>query len=196
MENYYRLHADIYDLSRPFFLFDRDRTLKSLDLKKNQIVLDVGCGTGWNLRYLVEKVGAKGKVYALDCSDSMLRKAREKIEQNKWYNVSLLKAFAENYTLEDKADLILFSYSLTMIPDWKSALDNARENLKSQGKLVILDFYVWDRYEKMFTIWKKWMKINHVSISDEPMKYLKEKSREFKLSILRGGYNYRLDVVF
>jgi len=48
----------------------------------------------------------------------------------------------------------------------------------------------------MFTIWKKWMKINHVSISDEPMKYLKEKSREFKLSILRGGYNYRLDVVF
>jgi S-adenosylmethionine-diacylgycerolhomoserine-N-methlytransferase len=196
MENYYRFQADIYDLSRPFFLFDRDKTSKELVLKSGQVALEVGCGTGCNLHHLVEKAGPKGKVYGLDCSESMLRKAREKIEKNGWTNICLIKEYAENYTLEEKADLILFSYSLTMIPDWKAALNNARENLKDNGKLIILDFYVWHRNRKMFNIWKKWLKINHVNISDEPVEYLREISRDFKLFIFRGGYNYRLEAAF
>jgi len=196
MENYYRFQADIYDMSRPFFLFDRDKTSKELDIKKEQIVLEVGCGTGCNLPYLSEKVGTKGQVYGLDCSESMLRKAREKIEKYKWTNVSLIKEYAENYTLPQRADLILFSYSLTMIPDWQAALNNAIENLRDTGKLVILDFYVWNKYEGLFNIWKKWLKVNHVNISDEPVKYLRNKSRDFKLLVFRGGYNYRLEAAF
>jgi len=196
MENYYRFHAEIYDLSRPFFLFDRDKTSKELDIKENDTVLEVGCGTGANLRYLAEKAGQGGHVYGLDCSESMLKKSREKIEKYGWTNVSLIKEYAEKYTLEEKADLILFSYSLTMIPDWKAALDNAIKNLKDRGKLVILDFYVWNRYEAVFNIWKKWLNINHVNISDEPVKYLRGKSRDFKLLVFRGGYNYRLEAEF
>jgi len=83
-----------------------------------------------------------------------------------------------------------------MIPDWKAALDNAIENLKDRGKLVILDFYVWNRCEAVFNIWKKWLNINHVNISDEPVKYLRGKSRDFKLLVFRGGYNYRLEAEF
>ena len=74
-----------------------------------------------------------------------------------------------------------------MIPDWKAAIDNAIENLKSNGKIVVLDFYVWYRYKNFFNIWKRWLKVNHVNISDEPAEYLREKSREFKLLMFRGG---------
>jgi S-adenosylmethionine-diacylgycerolhomoserine-N-methlytransferase len=196
MENYYRFQADIYDMSRPFFLFDRDKTLKELDLNKGQTALDVGCGTGWNLKYLVEKVGSEGKVYGVDCSDSMLRKAREKVIKNGWPNVSLIKEYAENYVIEEKADLILFSYSLTMIPDWKSALDNAIKNLKKNGRVVMLDFYVWNRFASMFNVWKNWLKVNHVNISDSHVEYIKEKATKTRLTVLRKGYNYKLEAEF
>lgn len=196
MENYYRFHAAIYDLSRPFFLYDRDKTLKELSVRPGQTVLDVGCGTGWNLPHLVRKIGETGKVYALDCSESMLKKTEEKIIKNKWKNVILINNYAEKYILPEKADLILFSYSLTMIPDWKKALDNGIKNLKDQGKLVILDFYVWYKIKKLYPLWKRWLKVNHVNISDEPAGYLREKAREYKLSLFRGGYNYRLEASF
>ena len=196
MENYYKFQADIYDLSRPFFLFDREKTLKSLDLKTGQTALDVGCGTGWNLVHLVKKAGSKGKVYGLDCSESMLRKAQEKIDTYGWKNVQLIKEYAEQYRLEEELDMVLFSYSLTMIPDWKAALDNAIAHLKDNGKLVILDFYVWYKRKSFFDIWKRWLQVNHVNISDEPADYLREKSREFNLQLFRGGYNYRLEAKF
>lgn len=47
-------------------------------IKKSDIVLDLGCGTGILLPYLKNLVGKDGKVYALDFSDKMLKKAQEK----------------------------------------------------------------------------------------------------------------------
>jgi len=196
MENYYRFQADIYDLSRPFFLFDREKALKEVTLKRGETALDTGCGTGWNLGELVKKAGPEGKIYGLDCSESMLNKAQEKVDSFGWKNVILIKDYAEKYELPEKVDLILFSYSLTMIPDWKSALDNAILHLKDNGKLFIVDFYVWHKSRNIFGIWKKWLKINHVNISDEPVNYLRQKSRSFRVRIFRGGYNYILEASF
>lgn len=196
MEGYYRLQADIYDITRPFFLFDRTKVFNELNLKSGQTILEVGCGTGCNLSHLVRKAGTSGKIYGLDCSDSMLRKAKEKIDKYGWKNVTLIKEYAEKYNLSEKADMIIFSYSLTMIPDWKAAIDNAIDNLKEDGKIVILDFYVWNKMKGFFDFWKSWLKVNHVNISDEHVNYLKEKAWEFKLTIFRNGYNYMIEASF
>ena len=39
-------------------------------------------------------------------------------------------------------DLVTFSYSLTMIPDWFAAIDNACALLANEGTLGVVDFYV------------------------------------------------------
>ena len=42
---------------------------------------------------------------------------------------------------EGAADVVTFSYSLTMIPDWFAALENAAAMLKPGGTIGVVDFY-------------------------------------------------------
>ncbi|MFH1919016.1 MAG: methyltransferase domain-containing protein [Planctomycetota bacterium] len=44
------------------------------------------------------------------------------------------------------ADVVTFSYSLTMIPNWFAALENARAILKPGGLVGVVDFYVSRKY--------------------------------------------------
>src|ERR671911_700620 len=43
-------------------------------------------------------------------------------------------------------DVVTFSYSLTMIPDWFAAIENALAMLKPGGTLGVVDFYVARKY--------------------------------------------------
>ena len=49
-----------------------------LDIQKGSIILDLGCGTGALTKVLAEKVGAEGKVVAVDPDGERLKVAREK----------------------------------------------------------------------------------------------------------------------
>ena len=66
----------------------RAKAVKRLGLKPGDKVLEVGCGTGRNLRR-VEAVGPTGEVFGVDCCDAMLTKARELAERHQWHNVKL-----------------------------------------------------------------------------------------------------------
>jgi SAM-dependent methyltransferase len=68
----------------PFFdrLFFVPRNLRSnaaraLRLSPGECVLDIGCGTGRNFPHLREEIGAEGRIYGVDISRGMLRKAKE-----------------------------------------------------------------------------------------------------------------------
>jgi len=52
---------------------------KKIRLKNNEIVLDVGCGTGIASLLAAEIVGIKGKVIGIDISENMLNLAKKKI---------------------------------------------------------------------------------------------------------------------
>ena len=54
------------------------RLTKSLNIKKGITVLDLGCGTGYLTKVITEKVGAEGKVVAVDPDGERLKIAREK----------------------------------------------------------------------------------------------------------------------
>ena len=68
----------------------RGRTVRTLDLKTGDRVLEVGCGTGRNLSRLVEAVGNSGQVYGVDLSEGMLARAKALTARHKWQNVTLL----------------------------------------------------------------------------------------------------------
>jgi len=118
----------------------RKDVVKKLCLKNGDSVLDLACGTGLNFKFLEEKVGAEGRIIALDYSKAMLEKARQKVEKNGWRNVRLMEADASNFTLDEKVDAVLCTWAMVSIPDYESAIKCSVDVLKEGGKYSVLDF--------------------------------------------------------
>lgn len=54
------------------------KVLDFIDIKPGEAVLDLGTGTGVLLPYIAQKVGEKGRITAIDYSEGMLSRAKEK----------------------------------------------------------------------------------------------------------------------
>ncbi len=54
----------------------RRKAVGKMALGRGDSVLEIGCGTGRNFPYLREAVGPEGRIYGVDISPGMLRKAR------------------------------------------------------------------------------------------------------------------------
>ncbi|WP_457564189.1 class I SAM-dependent methyltransferase [Caminibacter sp.] len=96
-----------------------------LNPKKNEKILDVGCGDG-TLGELIEKKGAK--VIGIDKSKNMIKKAKEKIEA---YNIDVIEM---NY--KNEFDAVFSNAVLHWINDQKKALANIYKALKNNGRFV------------------------------------------------------------
>lgn len=101
----------------------RERAIDALELRPGQTVLDAGCGTGWCIPRLAERVGTTGTVIGFDPSPDMLVIASSRMPAASGTRVSLIEASAETVTLPAPADAILFSYTHDLIRSRK-ALEN------------------------------------------------------------------------
>jgi S-adenosylmethionine-diacylgycerolhomoserine-N-methlytransferase len=169
IEEYYRFHAKIYDATRWSFLFGRKEIIQKLaTLTTPTDVLEVGCGTGQNLIRL-SQVFPQAKITGLDVSESMLTIARKNLSFLAGRIVLVHQAYDRplqevgqigNLPLQSKFDLILCSYSLSMMnPGWEQALDAAYHNLREKGLMAVVDFH--DSAWPLF----KWLMRLHVRLN-------------------------------
>lgn len=143
MENFYGGQAGDYDSFRKRLLRGRQELWDMLEVPEGGIWVDMGGGTGSNLEYFGETIERLRKVYVVDLAESLLEVARRRAEERKWNNVHAVAADATTFRpAEGKVDVVTFSYSLTMIPDWFAAVENALAMLKPGGKIGVVDFYV------------------------------------------------------
>lgn len=117
----------------------RRKAASAMELRAGDVVLEIGAGTGRNLRYLVDAVGPTGRVIAVDASPGMLEVARRLVRDRGWQNVELLQQDATQLQVEDEVDAVLFSLSYSAIPDPLPALAAAWERLRPSGRLVVMD---------------------------------------------------------
>jgi ubiquinone/menaquinone biosynthesis C-methylase UbiE len=117
----------------------RRRAAQTLGLRSGERVLEIGCGTGRNLRFLREAVGPSGHVYGVDLSEGMLTKARTLSERNGWRNVSLIRNEALAFTAPEPLDGVLFSLSYNTMPHHQDVLRHALSQLRPGGRVVIMD---------------------------------------------------------
>lgn len=117
----------------------RRRAVAHLELKRGDTVLEIGCGTGNSLPYLREAVGVAGRIYGVDISPGMLRRASACCDANAWRNVSLCECDAADYAAPVPLDGVLFSLSYNTMPQHRMVLRRAWDQLRPGGRLVIMD---------------------------------------------------------
>jgi S-adenosylmethionine-diacylgycerolhomoserine-N-methlytransferase len=165
MTNYYRVQSHFYDCTRWAFLYGRKRLIEKLEIRAGERVVEVGCGTGANFKAIQEGLRNTGELIGVDCSAPMLRKAAQRSEQNGWTNVRLVDLeYGKETVTQGQADVVLFSYSLSMVEDWQRALSCARSELRPDGRAGVLDFCKAVNSSNWFT---EWLAMNHVQ-ADRP----------------------------
>ncbi|WP_202795441.1 class I SAM-dependent methyltransferase [Thermococcus barophilus] len=120
----------------------RDRALELLDIKKGEIVLEIGFGTGHCLKKMAELVGKEGKVYGIDISSGMLEVSRKRLEKAGLLDrVELYCGDASKLPYEDnKFDAVFMSFTLELFdtPEIPEVLNEVRRVLKPGGRLGVV----------------------------------------------------------
>jgi S-adenosylmethionine-diacylgycerolhomoserine-N-methlytransferase len=181
LESFYAAQAEEYDRFRKNLLHGREELYASLPTPEDGVWVEIGGGTGSNLENLGDRIKKIRKVHIVDLSSSLLGIAKKRVERLGWTNVELNEADATTVTLPEPADVVTFSYSLTMIPDWFAALENARKLLKPGGTIGIVDFYIARKYPAegrtkhgwwTRTFWPTWFASDNVFLSSDHIPYL------------------------
>ena len=181
MRNYYRWHASVYDATRWSFLFGRKALLRHLPIAFNagQSLLEVGCGTGHNLRFLAKR-HPNLRLIGLDVSTEMLTQTSKVMAP---YSRQL-QLFEQAYgatplKLAQATDFVLFSYALTMFnPGWEAAIEQAWQDLKPGGRIAVVDFH-----KTPSGAFRWWMTQNHVRMDAHLLPFLQSKFRAELLEI-------------
>lgn len=181
LDNFYRDQASNYDEFRKKLLWGREDLIQKIDFSKVSTWCDLGCGTGSNLISALPYLNPNSKVYLFDLSESLLEIAQKiNLESRSDINLYIQKQDVTQLpTASESVDLVTFSYSLTMIPDWIAALKEAERILKPGGVIAIVDFYIGQKFHHSNnslwtrTFWPFWFGMDNVFPSPDMLPYLK-----------------------
>jgi ubiquinone/menaquinone biosynthesis C-methylase UbiE len=104
----YARDATAYDVQTGSFERYRREIVGELPLRRGDIVIDAGCGTGLCLPLLRERVGPEGTIIGVDAAPDMLAVAADRVAAAGWSNVVLIDAPVEDAQLPDQVDHALF----------------------------------------------------------------------------------------
>lgn len=167
MDRQYRYQRHVYDLTRKYYLFGRDRLMDGLDARAGQSVLEVGCGTGRNIACMARRY-PDARFFGLDISRAMLETAEKKFAATAGTRPVLRVADATAFRAaefgETGFDRIVISYSLSMIPAWRDAVERALDALNPGGSLHVVDFGQQERLPPAFRrLLQSWLARFHVT---------------------------------
>ncbi|MCS6969617.1 MAG: class I SAM-dependent methyltransferase [Planctomycetota bacterium] len=196
LEDFYAPQAEDYDRVRERMLHGRRELCAQLAalLPAGFRLAEFGAGTARNLAFLEDRL-AEGRCWAVDLCPALLERARQRIAAQRWTTVEAVEADVTRWQAPEPLDAVLMSYSLTMIPDWFAAIDNALAQLKPGGLLAVVDFYVsrphpepglvrhgwWER-----AFWPLWF--GHAGVRPQPdlLPYLRYRAQTLALVEGRG----------
>jgi S-adenosylmethionine-diacylgycerolhomoserine-N-methlytransferase len=200
LESFYSGQAEGYDDFRRRLLQGREAMYRSIPVPDGGVWVDLGGGTGANLEPIGDDLHRAGKVYLVDLCDSLLAVARKRCDVRGWKNVEAVHADATLFRpSEGSADVVTFSYSLTMIPDWFAAIDNALAMLRPGGTIGTTDFFVARKFpaagrgrHSWFTrtFWPTWFGSDNVFLSPDHLPYLQRHFETVRLEEFRAKVPY------
>ena len=222
LENFYSGQASGYDAFRKRLLHGREELFASLPTVPGGVWVDLGAGTGENAENWGERLKDFSHAYLVDLSSSLLKVAEQRVAARGWTNVTPVHADATQFlppALDPSsraprptgnpssdannptalADIVTFSYSLTMIPDWFLAMDQALRMLKPGGLIGVVDFFVARKWPadglakhhwSTRTMWPTWFANDNVFLNGDHIPYLQSRFETVSLKQHRGKVPY------
>ncbi len=128
-----------------YFMFsDPQKIIDQLSLAPGQTVLDFGAGSGHYTLIAAQKVGAGGRIYAIDIQTDLLRRIIGMVAEKGLMNTSIITADLEKTQSTNLkpglADWAFVANLLFMLKDKKNILSEAFRLLKPNGRLLIVDW--------------------------------------------------------
>lgn len=135
---------------------EASRITQALGISKNDVVVDMGCGTGGISIYLAKSCK---KLYAVDISPEMIKIFNKKIKEKNINNITTICSGFLSYNHDNEpVDVVISNAVLHHLPDfWKLvALKNINGILKPGGKFFLFDVvfsFPVEKHEKYISDW-------------------------------------------
>lgn len=133
----YKVWSPVYDklFNSGKFLTSRMKVFEQESFTIDQKILFVGVGTGADLELIVGK--EQLDITAIDYSEAMLNKAREKFKQT---TIQFLQMDAQHMSFPNhQFDVIVSSLVLSVVPNPQQCFREMLRTLKPNGTLIIFD---------------------------------------------------------
>jgi ubiquinone/menaquinone biosynthesis C-methylase UbiE len=130
--------ANFDDKRYDYFRFLQKELVSSAGIHSPSTFLDLGCGTGWAVRYTANLLEGKGYFVGIDISKGMIEKAKS--NSIGLPNMEFYQASADDLPFDsDTFDTIICSNSFHHYSQPIQTLQEVKRVLKPSGKIHILD---------------------------------------------------------
>ncbi|MFA4975687.1 MAG: class I SAM-dependent methyltransferase [Candidatus Paceibacterota bacterium] len=137
------------------------KNLKTLDLREDMIVADLGAGTGY-YTIAVAKMVPKGKVYAIEIQKDFLTTIINKAKEEHLNNIECfwgnIEKIGGTKIKDGIVDVVIASNVFFQVEDKDKFIEEIKRILKPNGKLLLIDWsdasYIGISFDKIIPKYK------------------------------------------
>jgi S-adenosylmethionine-diacylgycerolhomoserine-N-methlytransferase len=140
LDVFYASQAEQYDRFRGRLLHGREALIAAIDLPPAATIVDLGGGTGRTIEFFAARSDDIVSYTVVDLCAPLLAQARRR--SRSWPQMAVVHADVAQWQPSQPVDVVILSYSLSMMPQWREVIASARDMLRSGGILAAVDFHV------------------------------------------------------
>ena len=167
----------------------RNVALERLNIKRGEIVLEIGFGTGHCLKQMAQSVGENGKAYGIDISSGMLEVSKQRLEEAGLLDrVELQCEDALKIPYKDnKFHAVFMSFALELFdtPEIPKVLTEIKRVLKPDGRLGVVSMSKQDEDSILLRLYEWTHKRFPQYVDCRPI-YVKQSMKDAGFGIVHG----------
>jgi ubiquinone/menaquinone biosynthesis C-methylase UbiE len=166
--------------------------LETIKLKKGITALDVGCGLGFPLIEVAQRLGASSKVIGIDPWKEVIERCEQKIKKYDIKNAEAIEGVAEDLPFENNYfDLIISNNGINNVKDMKKSLSECRR-VSKPGAQFVFTMNLEETMIEFYNVFEEVLKLKGLHNEIQKMKdqiYTKRKPvDEVKTLLVNSGF--------